>query len=202
MCVSCFSNAGFNKIILSMKLKNKLKIFKSSQKRKGFSLIEILVSIFIFVLAIAMLTGSFSSFLKNYSNAKKIQKDVENAQYAMNLMAKTIRTSEVDPVSASASSLKTYDYSQGKCIEYQIGGNKIQASEATTSATKLSDCDWTGAITNNLTSDNSIISSDSSISATKTDSSGSPLGKVTIVLYVQSGTSTAIPIQTSVSLRQ
>ena len=174
------------------------------QKSKhGFSLIEVIVSVAVFSLAITMLMGTFSGFLKNYSGAKKIQRDVENAQYAMNLMVKTIRTSEVSLVSSSV--LNTFDYSQasGNCIKYKIDGDMVQSrvSNQGVPATKLSECVWSGTDTvNQMTPNNEIISSDSSITATP--SAGVTRGKVTIVLSVQGSTTTAIPIQMSVSLRQ
>jgi len=188
-----------------MKLKNKIKILKFSKKSKGFSLIEVLVAMFIFLLAISLLIGGFSSFFKNYIVAKKIQKDVENAQYAMNFMAKTLRTSALitttPPITAFP--FRAFDYSQtaNNCIEYNYSSSMITSSSVTKAdpdecsaapmptATALTSNDITGA----------------HITAIPTISSN--YGKVTIVLYVQDQSSTvnqpsAIPIQMSVSLRQ
>ena len=187
-----------------MKLKNKFKIKKFFKKSKGFSLIEVLVAMFIFILAITMLIGGFSSFFKNYIVAKKIQKDVENAQYAMNLMAKTLRTSSVvSNSSAFSPALIIYDYSQNLCIEYSYSDNAIKYRTSATPPANLSDpssCSFSGTPTS-MTS-NDIIHA--YVAATQT---GATLGKVTIVLYVQDQSGTvnqpsAIPIQMSVSLRQ
>ena len=184
-----------------MSSKNKIKIFKSSQKCKGFSLIEILVAIFVFILVMAMLTGTFSSFLKSYSNAKKIQKDAEDAQYAMNLMAKTIRTSGLITVSSpvTAFPLRIFDYSQSSCIEYSYvpaPSNAIGVASNLT-ANNPASCLLASMPTPSILVGN--IANSPSITAVQTN--GTTLGKVTISLQVQDSAST-IPIQMSVSLRQ
>lgn len=163
-------------------------------------MIEALVAIFIFSLATAMLAGAFSSFFKNYTNSKKIQRDIENAQYAMNLMAKTLRTSSLVTTSFP---LETFDFSQSKCIVYDYADKKMQYATTTDAApTKAADCTW-GTATSymDITSDD-IVSA--SISSIKSDPTLNIFGKVTMALNVQdqSAATPAIPIQTSVSLRQ
>jgi prepilin-type N-terminal cleavage/methylation domain-containing protein len=102
----------------------KLKI-KNSQK-KGFTLIEVLIAMAIFSMMMVATATFFGSSISGYKNAKAIQKDVENAQFAMNLMAKTLRTSSILSCGGGAcsttggpyTSVQVYDYSQAKCIEY------------------------------------------------------------------------------------
>lgn len=188
-----------------MKQKSKIKKQQESKKaclpaRRGFSLIETLIAIFVFSLAMAMVVGAFSSFYKTYVNSKKIQRDVESAQYAMNLMAKTLRTSSVVAVNASpmtaATTFDFYDYSQSSCIRYtydpvgkilRSGTQTGVASPAACNYPSISPTTFTGSIVN------------PSVIATPT--AGAVLGKVTVSLSVQSGIS-LLPIQMSVSLRQ
>ena len=207
MFVGSFCHAR-SKLTLSMNIKNKTKKTGDSKNvchmsKKGFSLIEVLIAIFIFILTITMLAGSFSSFFKNYTNSKKMQKDVENAQYAMNLMAKTIRTSSVPNASGSMGTFRIFDYSHptDNCIEYKYASSMITVSSVTkTDPTECNAASMPAAAA--LTSNNI---TGAYVLATPT--SGSTLGKVTVVLSVQDQSSTvnkpyAIPIQMSVSLRQ
>jgi prepilin-type N-terminal cleavage/methylation domain-containing protein len=178
-------------------MKNKL--IERQMSKKGFSLIETLVAVLIFSLAVTMLAGTFSSFLKNYARAKRDQHNIENAQYAMNIMAKTIRTSAVN--NGSTFPLKIYDYSQGLCIEYSYSGNKIQYRTSSTPPSPLTDpstCDFTGITSEDLTSD--IITS-AQVNAIATTTSPTVFGRVTISLNV-GDTTKSFPIQMSVSLRQ
>jgi len=98
-------------------------IKKGTALRGGFTLVETMLAVFIFTLSMALLSSIFASFMKNYSVVKKNQKNLENAQYALNLMQKTIRTSvlantgaqgKID-FDAEGKMLKMYDESQSKC---------------------------------------------------------------------------------------
>lgn len=193
--------------------KNKSKINKKFFK--GFTLVETLVAVFVFSLAITMLAGTFSSFLKNYAEAKKAKKNVENAQYAMNLMAKTIRTSFIDSVSAgflnldSASGtykpLDVYDYSQGKCIRYRISNHILQSATGDSNTPgDPATCQFSNLPPFvNLTDD--IIESNS-VSAVPTNASVNPIlkGRVVVSLEIRDAAqaSDSFPIQMTVSLRQ
>jgi prepilin-type N-terminal cleavage/methylation domain-containing protein len=171
---------------------------KKLKFKKGFSLIEVLVAIFIFSFVMTMIAGSFSSFFKSYIAERKTQTDIENAQYAMNIMAKALRTSEVE--STSSFPLNTFDYSQSKCIRYDISSSAVvEGITNDTSPEKLSDCNF-GSLTYYSLTNNDI--KNASVSATAT--SVPTLGKVTVSLGVQdqSKTTSLIPIQMSVSLRQ
>ena len=177
---------------------------KRRSNLKGFTLLEALIAVLIFSLAMVMISGVFANLLKNYTKAKKTQKNIENAQYAMNLMAKTIRTSEIKSVaSGSMTDFYVLDYSQNKCIQYKYDSlnKKIQVGTTTdpSPADLTSDCNW-GTIASFSDLATNII--DAKIDATPT--TGSTLGKVSISLEVQddSQQTSKIPIQMSVSLRQ
>lgn len=132
-------------------------------KCKGFSLAETLIAIFIFSLAVTMLSGSFSSFLKNYSDAKQLQKNMESAQYGMNLFAKTMRTSKIvsywldgngsafcSPSQKDQSlctgnvygfdTIRAWDYSQNKCYRFQIDSANHVFLASSVGLTDESDC--------------------------------------------------------------
>lgn len=115
-----------------------------SVKAKGFTFLEVIVAVFIFALMMVAATAIFAKAMKAYSNTKVIQRDMESAQYAMNLMAKTIRTSSVivpSPPPTTVTRLVIYDYSQGKCIEFKFETNKLVTRSIATSGTNKSNCD-------------------------------------------------------------
>ncbi len=65
------------------------------KKRKGFTLIELMVSIFIFLIIMTAIVAIFARQIQAYRHARVSQGDLENAQFAMNYMAKTLRTATV-----------------------------------------------------------------------------------------------------------
>lgn len=168
-------------------------------------MVEILIAVFVFFMAVAMLTGSFASFIKTYTNAKKAQRDVENAQYAMNLMAKTIRTSALVSSDSSITDfpLNIYDYSQEICVQYKYNqtDKKIQIGSITPATENdPSSCQFESIATfSDLTAGDI-----NSVAITAVPSNGYVLGKATIMLGVRdpSQATPIIPIQMSVSLRQ
>jgi len=103
----------------------------NNAKKNGFTLIEVLVSIFIFSLLMIVAFNFFGSSIFGYRNSKSIQKDLESAQYAMNIITKTLRTSKV--IDSNSNMIRVYDYSRitGKCILYQFSGNKLFSGSST-----------------------------------------------------------------------
>lgn len=88
--------------------------------KKGFTFLEMIVAMFIFVLVMVTVTNIFGRALTSFSKTRNLQKDLENAQYAMNSMTKIIRASAIVTITGclAPSCLRVYDYSQYKCIEY------------------------------------------------------------------------------------
>lgn len=104
--------------------------------RKGFSLMEMIVAIFIFSLVMTTVTSIFVQAFNARKKAKEIQVNIENARYAMELMAKSLRMSSVVDDSVS-SSILIYDYSQKKCIRYYYDSTakKIMSQSSTAGIT-------------------------------------------------------------------
>jgi prepilin-type N-terminal cleavage/methylation domain-containing protein len=95
------------------------------KKQKGFTFIELMIAIFIFALMMMAVAGIFSSSIGGYQKARAVQKNLEDAQFIMNQIAKILRTSSVVD-NTSTSSIVVFDYSQGKCFRYTFDVNKIK----------------------------------------------------------------------------
>jgi prepilin-type N-terminal cleavage/methylation domain-containing protein len=98
-----------------------------NKNKKGFSLIELIIAIFIFTILMITTAGIFSGFFSGYRKARATQGDLENAQFAMNYMAKTLRTSGVKSptVLGTVSDITVFDYSQSKCVQFFFDSSNV-----------------------------------------------------------------------------
>ncbi|PID51603.1 MAG: hypothetical protein CR954_00945 [Candidatus Moraniibacteriota bacterium] len=117
--------------------------------KKGFTLIELMVSIFIFLLIMLAIIQIFAQQILAYRRAHDRQHDLENAQYAMNYFGKTLRTSTVlgnlksgasswdrtlddggndfyvEVIDNTEESLIIYDFSQEVCLRLTFRGETM-----------------------------------------------------------------------------
>ena len=177
------------------------------------------VSIGVFSIMVASLSATFASGFSAFGNSRELQRNLDTAQYAMNTLAKYLRTSTV-ATTASSQNIIFYDYSSERCIEYNFNGSVLRErwksvpSSTITYAAGVSDvitvrcnqgvlagcgdatCTWT-----NLTSSTGSITG----SFTVNPSTFTPkhLGRVTIFFSVQKDAASVKKedIQTTVSLR-
>lgn len=162
--------------------------------RRGFTLIEVLVAMFIFTLMMASVAQIFSTTFLGYHNMRAVQRDIDNAQYSLNILAKELRTSSI--VNFTSSSVKFFDHSQGKCFQYQINGNNLQVTSAGAS-------DTAACTATSLSSPTTISTGLITGTFRVTPSTVSPphVGKVTVSIDISEGSAHHARIQTSVSLR-
>jgi len=169
------------------------------KKEKGFTLIEVLVATFVFVIVMSSVSQIFVSAFSAYRREKIIQNNLENAQFAMNTMAKELRGSSI--TASSASSVKFYNYGEKTCYSYRIDvANKELLTIKQSSVSDLLTCNGTSltpttVVVKDVTAGNFTIVQSSSSSAPKT------VGKVTLSLQVGSVGKNPVNIQTTVSLR-
>ena len=191
------------------------------RKRKGFSFLEVMISLFIFALMMTTISMIFASLFKNYKRARTVQINLENAQFTMNSMAKALRTSSIiDPTSpGTVSSIRFFNYSDGTCVSYRLQGNSLQAAIDTypgtdqTSGAKKTWCSSEANLSNysNLTSSfvNDVrfgVIPSSEGTGGEAESYYSVVGKVTILIEVCESfgcpeSQDKAKIQTTVSLR-
>lgn len=170
---------------------------------RGFTLIEMIVSIGAFAVLMLSLTSVFSSGFHSFGSARQLERNEEVAQYSLNTLAKYLRTSSV--VNSSTSDVLFYDYSSKRCFEYQLDSTngilKARWKDIATITNVMTDCStsgmngWVNLTTGWVTGRFVVVSS---------NPSGPSVGRVTINLSVsQSSASSAAKtnIQTTVSLR-
>lgn len=175
---------------------------------RGFTLIEAVVSLFVFLIIMLALSSTFTQSFSGYRNARAVQKDVESAQFALNLMAKELRTSTV--VSSTASSVKFYDHSQGRCFEYNINTTDKALETRSRLPTsnfappdvdvkKVNDCKLNPVSVVYTTLSTGV--SDGKFVVVPSDSNPKKAGKVTTSLQISEGPKHKANVQTTSSLR-
>lgn len=99
----------------------------SQSKLRGFSLTEVLVALFVFSVVMVGVTSYFTSITLANQNTKRLQQNLEDVRFAMNRIAKVLRTSVVISPSSvgSGSQIRVFDYSQGRCLQYRYASNEI-----------------------------------------------------------------------------
>lgn len=111
---------------------------KIQKNSRGFSLPELIVSMFIFVLIMLVVTSVFVVLVKTRKEAQEMQRDMENIRYALEFMAKNIRMSEIDGWNNSR--IYIYNYSQEKCMHFNFSDEKILFGEVSGDRKDLPDC--------------------------------------------------------------
>lgn len=109
----------------------KSKRLKISKKQKGFSLLEMIIAIFIFSLVIVVAVSTFVNMVSVRKKTREIQQNMENARVAMDTIAKQVRNNTLVIPSANnptASNIRIYDSSQQLCVEYSFGAGNLKYS--------------------------------------------------------------------------
>lgn len=76
-------------------MKFKTLIQKKHFKRQGFTLIEMMVALAIFIMVVAMSVGLFSAVLKAQRKTYNLQMTQDTSRYLIEMMAKEIRMSKI-----------------------------------------------------------------------------------------------------------
>jgi prepilin-type N-terminal cleavage/methylation domain-containing protein len=179
-----------------------------SRTVKGFSLVEVVTALGIFsmiMLGVVLIMGTCT---KSYRSQRLIQSNLEAAQFALNTMAKELRTSSVvaSSVGGTVSTITFFDYSQNRCIQYRADEGSSTLSKRSrifsnanpnTNRTDCNNYTWPSETYASLVSG----LSDQNLSVIQ--SSATPplrVGRVTVSLTLGTTTGKAA-IQTTVSLR-
>lgn len=101
-------------------------------KKKAFSLLEVVIALFVFSLLVATLANVYVGFLSAQQKSKESQRSLESSQTALNILAKTLRTSKIVGT-PTGSLMRVFDYSRDteKCMEFSVASeNLLMASSA------------------------------------------------------------------------
>jgi prepilin-type N-terminal cleavage/methylation domain-containing protein len=95
---------------------------------KGFSLMEVLISVFIFSIIMVVVMTYFVNVTLANQNTKRLQQNLEDVRFAMNRIAKVLRTSVVISPNSNQTvgEIRVFDYSQARCIRYRFEENGIR----------------------------------------------------------------------------
>jgi len=96
-----------------------------NNKNKGFTLVEILVSLFVFSLLSIAISGIYIAFSKAQANTKSSQELLNDMQYSMEMMTREIRNNEIIEFNPDCSLLIYNNYSS--CILLKREDNSIFA---------------------------------------------------------------------------
>jgi len=112
---------------------------RRKQRKKAFTLIELMVSVFIFLLIMTGVVTIFTREITAYRVARETQKNIENAQFTLNYISKVLRTSEVNDISSTE--VYAYDHSQNKCFVFSFAGDQLKMSKQEDGTTMIAgDC--------------------------------------------------------------
>jgi len=178
--------------------------------RNGFSLLEMIIAVAIFALVAVAAMSAYVNIFKAGKNAKTVQKNVENARGAMDIIAKTIRSGTIDGAPTQSDIfLFVYDAgskTDGKCFKFSFIGNSIQEKQTAISHDRLAtyqDCSSAGVASYYGSAIDLVNTSGFTVTGkfAATLPAPSAAGKVTILAKVQnlSGTDNA-NLQTTVTL--
>lgn len=99
----------------------------------GFTLIELMVSLAIFAAIIGIGVGVFLSSFRVQSQAQEVSQILDNARFALERIAKSIRVSRVEtantPLDSPTSSLDIYHFRRAKDLKYKLENEKVKEVE-------------------------------------------------------------------------
>lgn len=117
---------------------------------KGFSLIEILVSVSIFIVFLHLVSSFLVVYIDNYLGLYKNLASINEIQYALDLIENNIYISDIlinepdYPLNESTISLGYYDEGVYKKVSYSLYQNKIRKKMNNISYLTTDDCNITG----------------------------------------------------------
>ncbi len=177
-------------------------------QKKGLTLIELVVSIFIFALAMSAVAGVFASNARAYKSVRENQRNLEGAQSALNVMAKVLRTSSVSVENVDGSNvIRFYNYAggaPGDCGEYYFSSTALMIRYKS-SGNKTS---CFNSNSSSLNSSQTLLSNVSNFYANVTPTtydtsniSNTKMGKVIMKIKLANSSGQTVELQTTVSLR-
>jgi len=98
---------------------------KIKKIKKGFTLIEMLISVFIFSIIMTATVVVFAGYVKSHKYSRIVQKNLEGVQFAFNYIAKTLRVSSVINGDGDNKNLFTYTEAGETCTYFYINNGAL-----------------------------------------------------------------------------
>lgn len=112
-------------VLLLLALKVDYMIGSKNKQNKGFTLVELLVALVVFSLAVTIAISLFASALRSQRKSIAIQNVQDNARYLIGFIAKEIRMSEIKSPDGELFILDINHPDEGD-IRYQFTGVEVQ----------------------------------------------------------------------------
>lgn len=106
------------------------------KKNKGYTMIELLVALSIFVIVVVVVLGLFSTAIKGQRKVISQQNVQENARFLLEFMAKEIRMSTITSGNGTSGSL-TLIRSDGDSVTYSVVSGKIYRNSGQVSSDEV-----------------------------------------------------------------
>jgi prepilin-type N-terminal cleavage/methylation domain-containing protein len=170
---------------------------------RGFTLTEVVVSLFVFTIIMTSVAQIFSTAFSGFRVNRAVERDVQNAQYAINIMAKELRTGSVVSASGNRQFVQFFDHSQGKCFRYRINAGVLQVASADSTGVNsgATRCDTMNLVAFTSLSTGTVTGSFRVTPSTVVDGPPAEVGRVTIILHIADDATHVANIQTTISLR-
>jgi prepilin-type N-terminal cleavage/methylation domain-containing protein len=185
--------------------KNRLK------EKNGFTLIEVIVAMGMFALIMAAVAGVFASAVSGYRAGREMQRNLEAAQMAVNVMAKSLRTSSVVSGDGNRKSIRFLSYSEGgsstrRCVEYELSSGVLRLRDTFVSdgSNAKTDCSDSSSFSSwkTLATVDDTGSFFNVYKSVQVGDLGESMGRVTVTLNIPSASGGQdVRMQSSVSLR-
>jgi type II secretory pathway pseudopilin PulG len=100
------------------------------KNKKGFSLMELMVAIFVSMIIIVAVVGTFAGVVKTRNIIRTSQQNLENVRGIMDLMAKTLRMSTQVVVGSGTppTSIFFYNFSTNRCMSFRQHSSQIEVA--------------------------------------------------------------------------
>lgn len=183
---------------------------KQASTQSGFTLFEVMISIFMFSVIMVAASNIFAQSVQSYRYARASQQTMEDMQFAMNRVAKSLRTSSVQSVGTGGQNIVIYDYSRegGACIRYTFTTGSAILEEVNLLSYEDTDaisCSFGGGTTSATITKKPVAGQFSATASEYKDPHDSgdtgAVGRVTMVIVGEDSVGAAMHLQTSVSLR-
>lgn len=112
------------------------------QKKNGYTLIELLVSISVFAIVVTMVSGAFTITLKGQNKTATVQNVADNIRYAMEVIAKEVRMGDSFPPPGTHSDFtftSNMPARTGNQVRFRLDNGRIMFDDDTNPATAPED---------------------------------------------------------------